>query len=92
MPMRQLRVEYKEFEAKNQLFNRVDKVLVDDRIIRLIPQFLGGIFYKKKKFPVPVKLTKKNLQDEINRCINTVVMPLNNHGSCATCPVGKKTG
>ena len=22
MPMRQLRVEYKEFEAKNQLFNR----------------------------------------------------------------------
>jgi len=40
-------------------------VLVDDRIIRLIPQFLGGIFYKKKKFPVPVKLTKKNLQDEV---------------------------
>ena len=44
---------------------RIDKVLVDERIIRLIPQFLGSVFYKKKKFPVAVNLTKKNLKDEV---------------------------
>ena len=44
---------------------RFDKVLVDDRIIRLIPQFLGGCFYKKGKFPVAVNLKKKNVKEEV---------------------------
>lgn len=88
MPMRQLRVEYKDFEAKVQLCNRFDKVLVDDRIIRLIPQFLGGCFYKKGKFPVAVNLKKKNVKEEIDRCISTELMPLKNHGSCASITVG----
>merc|ERR1711973_886084 len=78
----------KEFEAKRQLSDRFDKVLVDDRIIRLVPQFLGKHFYAKKKFPVQVNLKKKNLKDEINRCINTSQMPLNNHGASATLVVG----
>jgi len=88
MPMRQLRVEYKEFEAKKNLCNRFDKVLVDDRIIRLIPQFLGGVFYKKNKMPVQVSLTKKNLKQEITRCINTTLMPLKNHGADSSILIG----
>ena len=44
---------------------RFEKVLVDDRIIRLIPQFLGNAFYKRNKFPVQVSLTKKNLKEEV---------------------------
>jgi len=88
MPLRQLKVEYKDFEAKRQLYNRFEKVLVDDRIIRLIPQFLGNAFYKRNKFPVQVSLTKKNLKEEIARCISTELMPLRNHGSCAAITVG----
>ena len=38
---------------------------MDDRIIRLIPQFLGSIFYKNKKFPISVNLNKKNIKDEV---------------------------
>ena len=46
---------------------RFDRVLVDDRIIRRVPQFLGKPFYKKKKIPVPVNLTKQNLKDEVHK-------------------------
>ena len=49
---------------------RFDKVLVDDRVIRLIPQFLGSAFYKKNKLPVQVSLTKKNLKDEVSRLLS----------------------
>jgi len=88
MPLRQLRVEYKEFEAKRQLCNRFERVLVDDRVIRLVPQFLGKPFYKKRKLPVAVDLTKTDLKKEISRCIATEQMPLKNHGSCASLAVG----
>jgi len=88
MPMRQLRVEYKEFEAKRNLCNRFDKVLVDDRIIRLIPQFLGAPFYRKNMMPVQVCLTKKDLKQEITRCINTTLMPLSNQGADSTIHIG----
>ena len=45
-------------------------MLVDDRVIRLIPQFLGSAFYKKNKLPVQVSLTKKNLKDEVSRLLS----------------------
>jgi hypothetical protein len=44
---------------------RFEKVLVDDRIIRLVPQLLGKPFYKKKKLPVAVNLVAKKLKEEV---------------------------
>ncbi len=49
IPLRQLKVEYKPFEAKAKLSNRFDKFLADDRILRFLPKFLGKAFYKKKR-------------------------------------------
>ncbi len=49
IPLRQLKVEYKTFEAKAKLCNRFDKFLADDRIVRLLPKFLGKQFYQKKR-------------------------------------------
>jgi Ribosomal protein L1p/L10e family len=40
-------------------------VLVDDRIIRLVPNLLGKPFYKKKKLPVSINLTSKKLKEEV---------------------------
>ena len=37
IPLRQLKVEYREFEAKSQLSNRTDRVLVDNRVLHLVP-------------------------------------------------------
>ena len=60
--LRELKVEYKQFEAKLQLCNKFDLFLADDRIIRLLPQFLGKSFYKRKKIPLQINLKSKDLQ------------------------------
>ena len=55
-------MEYKQFEAKIQLSNKFDLFLADDRIIRMVPQFLGKSFYKKKKIPLQINLKAKDLK------------------------------
>ena len=39
----------KQYEAKNSLCQKFDIFLVDERILRLVPMFLGKPFYKKKR-------------------------------------------
>merc|ERR1712179_573653 len=45
--LRELKVEYKQYEAKNSLCQKFDVFLVDERILRLVPKFLGKPFYVK---------------------------------------------
>jgi len=89
--LRELKVEYKQYEAKTQLCHRFDQFLADDRIIRLLPQFLGKPFYKRKKLPVQVNLLAKDLPAEFGKCLNTTVLPLKNTGSCSMVVVGITT-
>ena len=60
--LRELKVEYKQFEAKTQLSNKFDLFLADDRIIRLLPKFLGKPFYSRKKLPLQINLQAKDAQ------------------------------
>ena len=46
---RELKVEHKQYESKTALVMKFDKFLVDDRIVRLVPKFLGKPFYKRKR-------------------------------------------
>lgn len=89
--LRELKVEYKQYEAKTQLCHRFEHFLADDRIIRLLPQFLGKPFYKRKKLPVQVNLLAKDLPAEFAKCLNTTVLPLKNTGSCSMVVVGMST-
>ena len=56
--------------------------------MRLVPKFLGKPMFKRKRFPVPVKLGAGNLKEEIARAIRTAVLPLNHHGTCSMINVG----
>ena len=89
--LRELKVEYKQFEAKTQLCHMFDQFLADDRIIRLLPQFLGKPFYKRKKLPIQVNLSAKDLPGEFAKCLNTTILPLKNMGSCSMVMVGMST-
>jgi len=89
--LRELKVEYKQFEAKTQLCHRFDTFLADSRIIRFLPQFLGKAFYKRKKLPIQVNLQAKDLPKEVQNCINTAVLPLKNAGSCSRVVIGTST-
>ena len=61
--LRQLKVEYKQYESKLSLVKRYDIFLADSRIIRLLPKFLGKPFYARKKFPIPVDLRANDLKE-----------------------------
>jgi len=79
--LRQLKVEYKQYESKLSLVKRYDIFLADTRIMRLIPKFLGKPFYARKKFPVPINLRADNLKQEVQKGIDTVILPLSHHGT-----------
>merc|ERR1719330_1851488 len=85
---KELKVEYKQFEAKIQLSNKFDLFLADDRIIRLLPKFLGKPFYSRKKLPLQINLQAKDLSKEMARCLNTTQLPMTHTGSCSMVTVG----
>jgi len=88
MSLRELKVEYKTFESKTALSHLYDHFLVDARIIRLVPKFLGKPFYKRKKFPVQVKLDSKDLVKEVEKALNTSCLALTHTGTSSCVTVG----
>merc|ERR1719180_347552 len=88
MSLRELKGEYKTFESKTALSHLYDHFLVDARIIRLVPKFLGKPFYKRKKFPVQVKLDSKDLVKEGEKGLNTSCMALTHTGTSSCVTVG----
>ena len=50
VPLKQLKLEYKEYESKRSLLTLYDMFLADERIIRLLPPQLGKHFYVRKRY------------------------------------------
>ncbi len=53
-----LRANFKAHEARRRLCASYDLFVADDRILPLLPKLLGKSFFKKKKQPIPVDLTR----------------------------------
>ncbi|XP_041363959.1 ribosomal L1 domain-containing protein 1-like [Gigantopelta aegis] len=70
IPLKSLKLEYKPFEAKRNLSNMYDLYLADERIVRLLPSFLGKNFYGRKRNPIPVNLQAKDLKKEISEAVD----------------------
>merc|ERR1712156_130950 len=81
-------VEYKTFESKTALCHLYDHFLVDARIIRPVPKFLGKPFYKRKKFPVQVKLDAKDLSKEVERALKVSCLALAHTGTSSCVTIG----
>lgn len=52
-----LKTKYESYEAKRKLCASYDMFLADDRILPSLPKALGKSFFRKKKQPVPVRLS-----------------------------------
>lgn len=84
--LQKLRRNYKTLEQKRALADAFDLFLCDSRIVEMMPQVLGVVFYRKKnKPPIPVKLKeggddpRPNLQKAID-------------GTCVRIPTGPTLG
>lgn len=88
MPLKQLKLEYGPYEAKRNLSNMFDMYLADDRILRLLPPFLGKHFLARKRYPVAVNLSNKDLKKEIDSALSQCVCMLSGRGSTVMVTAG----
>lgn len=71
-----LKKKYKSYESKRQLLAEYDLFMVDDRIIKIVADFLGKTFYAaKSKRPIPLKLTAGAYIDKTQKPTNVVGTP-----------------
>jgi ribosome biogenesis protein UTP30 len=73
-----LRQKYKPHEAKRLLCRSYDSFLADERVIPLLPKLLGKTFFERKKIPVPVNLTRKDVGKELERALDSTYLFVGN--------------
>ena len=52
-----LRSNYENYKQRLELVNSCDIFLVDDHILPMVGEYLGKVFYKKKKRPIPIRVS-----------------------------------
>ncbi|CAH2106454.1 unnamed protein product [Euphydryas editha] len=88
LPMRQLRVEYDQFELKRRLLTQHDFIMVDTRVLNHVSHVLGKMFFKKHNMLVPVKINeKKDIKKNIDKGLRSVMLRLS-EGQTSTILVG----
>jgi len=77
-----LRSNYKPFEAKRKLSDSYTAFLSDDRILPLLPKLLGKSFFTKKRQPIPIKFTRKDVKKQIVDALNCTYMHIREGVTC----------
>jgi len=89
--LRQLKREYKTFEAKRKLCSAYDVFLVDDRIVPHIHRNLGKSFHQYKKLPFPVSFQHPDLLKQIRCILGTTRMVVKQTSVRCSCLIGLLT-
>ncbi|CAH2236823.1 jg8574 [Pararge aegeria aegeria] len=88
LPMRQLRVEYDQYELKRRLLTQHDFIMVDNRVLNHVSHILGKMFFAKHNMLIPVKINeKKDLKKNIDNGLHTVMLRIS-EGQTSTVLVG----
>ncbi|XP_041978213.1 ribosomal L1 domain-containing protein CG13096-like [Aricia agestis] len=88
LPMRQLRVEYDQYELKRRLLTLHDFIMVDTRVLNHVSHLLGKIFFKKHNMLIPVKINEKgDVKKDIDTGLRTVMLRLS-EGQTSTVLIG----
>ncbi len=87
-----IKEKHKSFEAKRALRDAHNIFLADDRIVSLLPQFLGKTFYGSKKNPMPISIPKnidkvENFKLEVKKALGSTYLHLS-PGTCTSIKVG----
>lgn len=69
--LKQLKGEFKSFESQRNLFSQ-HKLLVDQRVLHLLPRFIGKHAFNNSNKPIPVDLESKNLKSHLESRINSL--------------------
>ncbi|KAI9296591.1 ribosomal protein L1 [Neoconidiobolus thromboides FSU 785] len=74
-----LKQKYKTFEAKRNLCQTHDLFLADDKVLPLLPSYLGKTFFKNRKLPAPIRINS-NLKFQVEKGLKkcSVYLPTGN--------------
>ncbi|KAF9424025.1 hypothetical protein HW555_000734 [Spodoptera exigua] len=88
LPVRQLKVEYDQFELKRRLLTQHDFIMVDTRVLNHVSHMLGKMFFKKHNMLIPVRINEeKNLKKSIDIGLRTAILRLS-EGETSTITIG----
>lgn len=93
LPMRELRNEYKVYEAKQKLCNAFDLFLCDKKLLQnkfdYLSRFLGKTFWlDSKKVPIPLDLTDSELKSQLESKLNQTFLYLSGKGDTCVVNIG----
>ncbi|KAG7444199.1 ribosomal protein L1 [Guyanagaster necrorhizus] len=72
-----LKGKFKPYEARRILLKEHGLFLADDRVIPLLPKLLGEKWFRAKKQPIPVTMTRKDLKKELEHAVQSTYMNQN---------------
>ena len=88
MGVSKLSKKHSTYMLKRQLSKSYDLFLADERVVTLLPKLLGKAFFKTKRIPVPVDMTKKaRWSERINKAIDSTYY-FQSTGSCTNVVIG----
>ena len=84
-----LKKKFKDLEAKRILCDSHDVFLVDERVLPIVPRWLGSYFYRKGKAPVKVDLTQKDVKGVMDTGMRSYMVANLGKGSNLSIPCGR---
>jgi len=88
IPLSKLKTDYFSFEAKRKLCGSYDLFLADDRVLPALPKLLGKTFFKKKKHPIPVTLTRAQWSGQVSAALGSTFLYIGT-GTCSVVKVAR---
>nr|CAD1823729.1 unnamed protein product [Ananas comosus var. bracteatus] len=88
IPLSALRSDFKPFEARRRLCASHDLFVADRRVLPLLPRLLGKSFFRKKKNPLPLDLSRPGWPLQLRRLLRSTFLYLRS-GTCCAVKVGR---
>lgn len=80
--LQSLRTKHARYEQRRALLNKYNIFMADDRILPMLSKALGTDFYKAKKLPIPISLTRQEaLPFAIQKALSATYMSISK-GTC----------
>ena len=91
--MRELRNEYKVFEAKQRLSKAFDAFICDRKLLHnkfdYLSRFLGKTFWiDEKRVPIPIDLTSSTLREDLQSKLNQTTLYMSGKGDTSIVTIG----
>lgn len=91
IPMNRVKTEYRQHESRAKLARLFDHFLVDGRITGHLTHLLGSKFHKIGRKPIPIKMSRDNLKNEIDNALKKTNLEINGFGNTHTVEIASAT-